>query len=224
MRPNTTLAVEAGLEIGNMKGIKVNEYLQTSDEHIYAVGDAIEFTHPLTGHTWLNYLAGPANRQARIVADNLVFGNKLTYEGAIGTSVAKVFDLTVAATGLPAKRLKQAGIDYLSATIHPMSHAGYYPGASPMTIKVVFSPGDGKLLGAQIVGYDGVDKRIDEFALVIKRGGTVSDLQAIEHAYAPPTHQLKTRQLWPDMWPKILSAAKCTRFTGANSATRICRR
>lgn len=191
VRPNTMLASDAGLELGDMKGIKVNDYLQTSDENIYAVGDAIEFRHPLTGMPWLNYLAGPANRQARIVADNMVFGNSSTYEGAIGTSVAKIFDLTVAATGLPAKRLRQFGIDYLSATIHPNSHAGYYPGALPMTIKVTFSPADGKLLGAQIVGYDGVDKRIDEFALVIKRGGTVYDLQAIEQAYAPPYSSAK---------------------------------
>ena len=191
VRPNTALAVDAGLELGEMKGIKVNGYLQTSDENIYAVGDAIEFRHPLTGMSWLNYLAGPANRQARIVADNMVFGNREAYEGAIGTSVAKVFDLTVAATGMPAKRLRQSGIDYLSATIHPNSHAGYYPGALPMSIKITFSPADGKLLGAQIVGYEGVDKRIDEFALVIKRGGTVYDLQSIEHAYAPPYSSAK---------------------------------
>ncbi len=191
VRPNSNLAADAGLELGAMKGIKVNEYLQTSNHNIYAVGDAIEFTHPLTGQPWLNYLAGPANRQARIVADNMVFGNKQTYEGAIGTSVAKVFDLTVATTGLPAKRLQQLGIEYLSATIHPNSHAGYYPGALPMSIKITFSPTDGKLYGAQIVGYDGVDKRIDQFALVIKNHGTIFDLQAIEHAYAPPYSSAK---------------------------------
>lgn len=191
VRPNTSLAQEAGLRLGEMKGIEVNEFLQTSDADVYAVGDAIEFAHPLTGKPWLNYLAGPANRQARIVADNMVFGNKLSYEGAIGTSVAKVFDLTVAATGLPAKRLKQFGINFLSATIHPNSHAGYYPGAKPMSIKITFSPENGKLFGAQIVGYDGVDKRIDEFALVIKRGGTIYDLQAVEQAYAPPYSSAK---------------------------------
>ena len=174
VRPNTSLATEAGLEIGEMRGIKVNDYLQTSDEHIYAVGDAIEFRHPLTDRPWLNYLAGPANRQARIVADNMVFGNKVTYEGAVGTSIAKIFDMTVAASGLPAKRLKQAGIDYLSATIHSGSHAGYYPDALQMSIKITFSPVNGKLLGAQIVGYNGVDKRIDEFSQVIKHNGTVS--------------------------------------------------
>ena len=191
VRPNTALALECGVELGEAKGIKVNGFLQTSDPDIYAVGDAIEYPHPITGKPWLNYLAGPANRQARIVADNMVLGNRQKYEGAIGTSVAKVFDLTVAATGLPAKRLKQFGIPFLSATIHPNSHAGYYPGALPMTIKITFSPTDGKLLGAQIVGYDGVDKRIDQFALVIKRGGSIYDLQAIEHAYAPPFSSAK---------------------------------
>lgn len=191
VRPNTELATGAGIELGEMRGIRVNDYLQTSDEHIYAVGDAIEFRHPITGKPWLNYLAGPANRQARIVADNMVFGNKLTYEGAIGTSIAKVFDLTVAASGLPAKRLKQAGIDYLSATIHPGSHAGYYPDALPMSIKITFSPADGKLLGAQIVGYDGVDKRIDELSQVIKHNGTIYDLMALEQAYAPPFSSAK---------------------------------
>ena len=191
VRPNTALAADAGLELGEMKGIKVDEHLQTSDGDIYAVGDAIEFPHPLTGKPWLNYLAGPANRQARIVADNMVFGNKETYEGAIGTSIAKVFDLTVAATGLPAKRLKTLGIDSLSATIHPSSHASYYPGALPMSIKILFAPESGRLLGAQIVGFDGVDKRIDELALAIKRGCTVKDLQSLEHAYAPPFSSAK---------------------------------
>ena len=191
VRPETRLAVESGIQLGEMKGIKVNQYLQTSDESIYAVGDAIEYPHPLTGKPWLNYLAGPANRQGRIVADNLVFGNKITYEGAIGTSVAKVFDLTVAATGLPAKRLKQMEIPYLSATIHSGSHAGYYPGSLQMDIKITFSPKDGKLYGAQVVGYTGVDKRIDEYALVIKRGGSVYDLVELEHAYAPPFSSAK---------------------------------
>lgn len=191
VRPNTALATSAGIELGPMRGIKVDEYLRTSDENIYAVGDAIEFAHPVIGETWLNYLAGPANRQARIIADNMVLGNSVKYEGAIGTSIAKVFDLTVAATGLPAKRLKKDGVDYYTATIHPSSHAGYYPDALPMTIKVIFSPTDGKLLGAQIVGYDGVDKRIDLMAQVIKSGGTIADLTRIEHAYAPPYSSAK---------------------------------
>lgn len=191
VRPNTMLASQAGIELGEMRGIKVNCFLQTSDENIYAVGDAIEYPHPITDKPWLNYLAGPANRQARIVADNMVFGNKIKYEGAIGTSIAKVFDLTVAATGMSAKRLKQLETEYLSATIHPSSHAGYYPDALPMSIKIVFAPKDGRLLGAQIVGFEGVDKRIDEFSQVIKNNGSIYNLMSLEHAYAPPYSSAK---------------------------------
>ena len=191
VKAQTSLAQEAGLKLGEMRGIYVNEYLQTSDEAIYAVGDAIEFPHPITGKPWLNFLAGPANRQARIVADNMVFGNTKKYEGSIGTSIAKVFDMTVASTGLPAKRLKQMEIPYLSATIHSGAHAGYYPGALQMNIKITFSPTDGRLYGAQIVGYDGVDKRIDQYALAIKNGATVEDLTRLEHAYAPPFSSAK---------------------------------
>ena len=191
VRAQTDLARDAGLKLGEMKGIYVNEYLQTSDDSVYAVGDAIEFPHPITGKSWLNFLAGPANRQARIVADNMVFGNTEIYEGSIGTSIAKVFDMTVASTGLPAKRLKQMGIAYLSATIHSGSHAGYYPGSLQMDIKITFSPTDGRLYGAQIVGYDGVDKRIDQYALAIKNGATVKDLTRLEHAYAPPFSSAK---------------------------------
>lgn len=191
VRPANALALKAGLATGQRGGITVNEYLRTSDANIYAVGDAIEFPHPIDEKPWMNYLAGPANRQARIVADNMVFGDKEKYEGAIGTSVAKVFDLTVAATGMAAKRLKHDGVPYLTATIHPNSHAGYYPGATPMTIKVIFSPDSGRLLGAQIVGYEGVDKRIDLFAQVIKNNGTISDLTRTEHAYAPPYSSAK---------------------------------
>ena len=191
VRPETRLAQEAGLKIGEARGIHVNEYLQTSDESVYAVGDAIEYPHPVTGKPWLNYLAGPANRQARIVADNMVYGNKVRYEGSVGTSIAKVFDLTVASTGVAAKRLKEMDIPYLSATVHSASHAGYYPGSSQTDIKIVFSPVDGRLYGAQIVGYEGVDKRIDEYAVVIKHGGTVYDLMELEHAYAPPFSSAK---------------------------------
>ena len=191
VRAETRLAQEAGLKLGEMRGIWVDAYLQTSDADIYAVGDAIEYPHPITGKPWLNFLAGPANRQARIVADNMVLGNRIHYEGAIGTSIAKVFDLTVASTGLPAKRLKQMGIPYLSATIHNGSHAGYYPGSLQMSIKITFSPTDGKLYGAQIVGYDGVDTRIDQYALAIKQGATVEQLTRLEHAYAPPFSSAK---------------------------------
>lgn len=191
VRAETRLAQAAGIRLGEMRGIWVDDYLQTSAQDVYAVGDAIEFPHPLTGKPWLNFLAGPANRQARIVADNMVMGNRVKYEGSIGTSIAKVFDLTVASTGLPAKRLKMMDIPYLSATIHSGAHAGYYPGSLQMDIKITFSPTDGKLYGAQIVGYDGVDKRIDQYALAIKTGATVADLTRLEHAYAPPFSSAK---------------------------------
>ena len=189
VRPSTKLATDAGIAVG--RGIQVNDYLQTSEPDVYAVGDAIEFRHPLTGQPWLNYLAGPANRQARIVADNMVFGNKVKYEGAIGTSIAKVFDLTVGATGLPAKRLKADGVSYETSTTWSSAHASYYPGASQLTTKLTFDPQTGKLFGAQCVGHEGVDKRIDQLALVIKHGGTVYDLQALEQAYAPPYNTAK---------------------------------
>lgn len=190
VRPETTLARAAGLVIGEAGGISVNDYLQTSDESIYAIGDAIEYRHPITGKPWLNYLAGPANRQGRIVADNIL-GAKISYEGAIGTSIAKVFDLTVATTGLPGKRLRQAEIAYASSTTHSSSHASYYPDATQMSIKITFDKETGKLYGAQIVGYDGVDKRIDEFALVIKHQGSIYDLMKLEQAYAPPFSSAK---------------------------------
>lgn len=190
VRPAVELAKEAGIELGE-RGIKVNAHLQTSAPDVYAVGDAIEFVHPLTGQPWLNYLAGPANRQARIVADNMVFGNRAEYEGAIGTSIAKVFDLTVASTGLPAKRLKQLGMAYAESVTSSSSHAGYYPGAFQMTIKITFHPESGQLLGAQIVGVDGVDKRIDVLAQMIKQQKTVADLVKIEQAYAPPFSSAK---------------------------------
>lgn len=191
VRPANKLAVDAGIKTGKRGGVVVDEYLRTSAPDVYAVGDVIEYPHPVNGEPWMNYLAGPANRQARIVADNMVLGDKVKYEGSVGTSVAKVFDYTVAATGMAAKRLKADGIPYLSATIHPNSHAGYYPGAIPMSIKVVFSPDSGRLLGAQVVGFEGVDKRIDMLAQVIKRGGRVTDLIETEHAYAPPYSSAK---------------------------------
>ena len=190
VRPETNLARAAGLTIGPAGGIAVNDYLQTSDESIYAIGDAIEYRHPITGKPWLNYLAGPANRQGRIAADNIL-GAKIAYEGSIGTSIAKVFDMTVASTGLPGKRLRVEGIDYMSSTIHPSSHAGYYPDAMPMSIKITFDKQTGRLYGGQIVGYDGVDKRIDELALVIKHEGTIYDLIKVEQAYAPPFSSAK---------------------------------
>lgn len=191
VRPDIQLAKTTDIQLGETGGIWVDEYLQTSVKDIYAVGDAIEFPHPITGKPWLNYLANPANRQGRIVADNMVFGNKYKYEGAIGTSIAKVFDMTVASTGLAGKKLKQLGIPYISSTTHSNSHAGYYPNALPLSIKLMFSPEDGRILGASVVGYDGVDKRIDQIALLIKKQGTINDLIELEHAYAPPYSSAK---------------------------------
>lgn len=186
VRPRTELATKAGIALGERGGIKVDAHFQTSAADVYAVGDAIEYPHPITGQPWLNYLAGPANRQARLVADAMVTGSSEPYEGSIGTSIAKVFDITVAATGLPAKALKQAGLPYQSATIHPSSHATYYPGAHQLTLKLTFDPKTGRIYGAQAVGIEGVDKRIDSIAQLIKNSGTVADLVKTEQAYAPP--------------------------------------
>lgn len=191
VRPETRLAASAGIKLGETGGIWVNDYLETSVKDIYAVGDAIEFPHPLTGKPYLNYLATPANRQGRIVADNMVFGETTKYEGALATSIAKVFDMTVASTGLAAKKLKQLGMEYLSTTTHSASHAGYYPHALPLSLKLTYHPTTGKLYGAQCVGYDGVDKRIDQIAMLIKKGGTIYDLMQTEHSYAPPYSSAK---------------------------------
>ena len=191
VRPETRLAKEAGLSLGTLGGIAINDYMQTSDPDIYALGDAVEVRHLVTGKPALIPLAGPANKQGRIVANNIVYGNRETYPGTMGTSIAKVFDLTVAAAGANAKLLKRERITYQSSYTHSASHAGYYPGAVPMSVKILFSPENGQLLGAQIVGFDGVDKRIEMFAQVIQRKGTVYDLATLEHAYAPPYSSAK---------------------------------
>lgn len=191
VRPEVKLAKDAGLQLGSMGGIKVDDYMQTSDTSVYALGDATEVFNPIINKHALVPLAGPANKQARIVADNILEGNKYTYKGTIGTSIAKVFDLTVAAAGASSKLLNREKIEHISSYTHGSSHAGYYPEALPLSIKIIFSPEDGRLLGAQVVGYDGVDKRIDLFAQVIKNGGTIYDLQEIEHAYAPPYSSAK---------------------------------
>jgi len=191
IKPDSFLAEQAGLDIGETRGIKVDKYLNTKDPDIYAVGDAIEFPSPITGKPTITYLAGPANKQGRICADNIVFGNNSEYKGAVGTAVAKVFDITVASTGVSEKVLHREGIEYKSCITHSSSHAGYYPGAAAMSLKILFSPKSGRLFGAQIVGYDGVDKRIDLMASVISRKGTIYDLTEIEHAYAPPYSSAK---------------------------------
>jgi NADPH-dependent 2,4-dienoyl-CoA reductase/sulfur reductase-like enzyme/rhodanese-related sulfurtransferase len=191
VRPDTKLAVNAGLKIGDAKGIYVNEYLQTSDPDIYAVGDAIEFKNPITGQSMPTYLAGPANKQGRICANNIVLGNKHRYGGAINTAIVKVFDMTVGVSGMASKQLHAAGIAHTVSTTHNGSHAGYYPGSQQMSIQIAFSPEDGKLLGAQVVGYDGADKRLDILAGVIKHNGTIYELTEFEHAYAPPYSSAK---------------------------------
>ena len=191
VRPDTRLASTAGLQLGSAKGILVNEFLQTSNADIYAVGDAIEFENPITHKSTVTYLAGPANKQGRICADNVALGNVRSYKGSINTAIVKVFDMTVGATGVASKHLTAAGIEHIVSTTHNGSHAGYYPGAKQMTIQIVFAPKGGRLLGAQIAGYEGVDKRLDVFASYIKQGKTIYDLIEFEHAYAPPYSSAK---------------------------------
>ncbi|OQB95945.1 MAG: Coenzyme A disulfide reductase [Spirochaetes bacterium ADurb.Bin110] len=191
VRPETTIAKAAGLETMRNGAILVNENLQTSDPTIYALGDAIAFPHPVLNMAMPVPLAGPANKQARVVADNIAKGpGTRKWHGAIGTSIAKVFDITVATAGVAEKLLKKNNIPCMSIITHGSSHASYYPGAQPLTIKTIFTP-DGTLLGAQVVGYDGVDKRIDLIADYIRRKAKVAELGEIEHAYAPPFSSAK---------------------------------
>ena len=185
VKPEVKLAKEAGLEIGPHGGIKVNEYLQTSDPYIYAVGDAIEVKEFITGEETTIPLAGPANRQGRIVADNIC-GRKVPYRGTLSTVILKVFDLTVAASGANEKTLKMKNMAYEKIYLHPFDHATYYPGATQMHIKVLFDLNNGNILGAQIIGKNGVDKRIDVLATSIRGEMTVYDLQYLDLAYSPP--------------------------------------
>jgi NADPH-dependent 2,4-dienoyl-CoA reductase/sulfur reductase-like enzyme/rhodanese-related sulfurtransferase len=186
VRPESTLAKMAGLRIGERGGIWVNEFLQTSDPAIYAAGDAIETKNLVTGKYGITPLAGPANKQGRLIADNIVLGNRRKFEGTIGTGIAKVFDLAVGSTGANEKLLRAEGIPFETVLIHPGSHAGYYPGAQTVTLKLLYSPVDGRILGAQAVGREGVDRRLDVLALAVHKGLTVSDLEEYEHVYAPP--------------------------------------
>ncbi len=185
VKPENTLAKDAGLEIGALGGIRVNEHMQTNDPTIYAVGDAVEVKDVVTQQWALIPLAGPANRMGRIVADNL-FGMHSTYNGTQGTAVLRVFQLVAGCTGANEKTCTRLGLEYESIHLHPTSHAGYYPGAHPIALKVLFNPTTGKLLGAQAVGKDGVDKRIDVFATALAAGFTMDDLAELELAYAPP--------------------------------------
>lgn len=185
VRPDTTLAKEAGLTIGEKGGIKVNEFLRTSDPHIWAIGDAIEVQDFVTKEQVLIPLAGPANRQGRIVAEN-IFGEPTKYPGTCGTSILRLFDFSVASTGANEKTLRRLNLQYDAVYLHPPAHATYYPGAHRLAMKILFHPENGKLLGAQIIGKDGVDKRIDVLATALKAGMTVHDLEDLELAYAPP--------------------------------------
>ncbi|WP_172563047.1 FAD-dependent oxidoreductase [Vibrio furnissii] len=185
VRPETKLAAGAGLHIGALGGIETNESLQTSDPSIYAVGDAIEEKDFVTGQSTLVPLAGPANRQGRMAADNML-GRSETYQGTQGTAICKIFDLAVASTGKNEKQLKRAGIAYEKVYVHTASHASYYPGAEIVSFKMLFDPTSGKIFGAQAVGKDGIDKRIDVMAVAQRAGMTVEQLQHLELTYAPP--------------------------------------
>ncbi|CAK1691859.1 NADPH-dependent 2,4-dienoyl-CoA reductase/sulfur reductase-like enzyme [Vibrio crassostreae] len=185
VRPETKLAKEAGLQIGELGGIYTNEMMQTSDPSIYAVGDAVEEKDFVTGAQTLVPLAGPANRQGRMAADNML-GRSETYQGTQGTAICKIFDLAVASTGKNEKQLKRDGVEYEKVYVHTASHASYYPGAQVVSFKMLFDPKTGKILGAQAVGKDGVDKRIDIMAVAQRAGMTVDQLQHLELTYAPP--------------------------------------
>ncbi len=193
VKPNSSLAKAAGLSLNARGGVQVDEYLRTSEPDIYAVGDVIEVNHLVTGEKTMIPLAGPANKQARICADNIT-GSQKTYQGSMGTSVAQVFDLTAAAVGLNEKALlasgRKKGTDYETVVINQKSHAGYYPQATPITLKLLFEK-EGKILGAQAVGQDKVDKRIDTIATAMSMGGTTENLAKLELAYAPPFSSAK---------------------------------
>jgi len=185
VKPEVKLARDAGLKIGERGGIVVDAHMQTSDPDIYAVGDAVEVSDFVSGRAALIPLAGPANRQGRIAADN-IFGRNSTYRSTQGTAICKVFNLAIGMTGMSEKALKRAGMAYEKVYVHPAAHASYYPGASPISLKLLFNPSDGKILGVQAVGAHGVDKRIDVLATAMRAGMTVFDLQDLELSYAPP--------------------------------------
>lgn len=190
VKPETKLAKDAGLQLGATGGILVNEFLQTSNENIYAVGDAIEVSHYIDKKKVLIPLAWPANRQGRIVADNITLGHRYKYSGSLGSSILKFFELTIASTGLNEKFLKRNEIPYKTAIVTRGHHAGYYPGAKNIVLKLIFNP-DGKIFGAQAVGEQGVEKRIDVIATAIKGNLSVYDLPEIEITYAPPYNSAK---------------------------------
>lgn len=188
--PDTALAKSAGLALGTKDSILVNDRMETSEPDVYAVGDAVEVKHFVTGNKALISLAGPANKQGRIAADNICGGNSV-FRGSQGSSVIKLFDMTAAATGINERSAKAAGMDYDRIVLSPASHAGYYPGGMVMTMKVLYEKETQRLLGAQIVGYEGVDKRIDVLATAIRAGMRAADLADLDLAYAPPYSSAK---------------------------------
>ena len=225
VQPESKLASDAGLETNNRGAIRVNDHLQTSDPSIYAIGDAIEVKDVVSGNPTQIPLAGPANRQGRIVANNIA-GIPTTYRGTLGTAIIRVFEWTAACTGASAKSLTRSKIPFKCAYLHPNSHAGYYPGAHPIHMKILFSPKDGKILGAQAVGMDGADKRIDVIATGMHHGATLDDLVDYELCYAPPfgsakdavniagmvgqNHQRKLVEIihWREVPSKVASGAR----------------
>ena len=185
VRPSTKLAIDAGLELGPHGGIKVDSHMATSDPHIWAAGDVVETPHPVLPGTYLTPLAGPANRQGRVAADNIC-GRDSVYPPTQATSIVKIFDMVVGGTGATERQLTRAGIPFRAVHVHPSGHAGYYPGTAMMHIKALFDPETGRILGAQVSGFDGVDKRLDTLAIAVRQSMTVFDLEHVELAYAPP--------------------------------------
>ncbi len=190
VKPETRLAASAGIKLGPQGGIAVDDRMRTSNPAIFAVGDAVEVRDRVTGAIGRVPLAGPANRQGRVVAD-VISGRDTRYRGTLGTSIVKVFGLAAASTGLSEKAAQRNNIPYEKAVIHSKSHAGYYPGAEQLMLKILFHPGDGGLLGAQVVGRESVDKRIDVLATALAAGWTVYDLEDLDLAYAPPFSSAK---------------------------------
>ncbi len=230
VRPATGLAEAAGVELGPRGGIKVDAHLRTSVPDVYAAGDAIEVEHLVLPDSWLIPLAGPANRQGRVVADNLC-GRETTFPAVQGTGIVKVFDMVAGGTGANERQLAAAGIPYERVHLHPSGHAGYYPGTRQMHLKVLFSPDDGRLLGAGVIGFDGVDKRLDVLATALRGGMTVYDLEELELGYAPPFGSAKdpvnmagflganllrgdVRLWYPEQYPTILEGARLVDVRG----------
>lgn len=190
VKADTKLAKTANLKIGDAGGIVVDEFFQTSEKNIYAIGDVIEYQHLISGKSYCNYLAGQANKQARLLADHFA-GSQKPYRGSVGTAIAKIFNMTIAAAGLSEKKLRQLSMPFQTSITHTASHASYYPDSQQVTIKLNYHPTTGQLYGGQVVGAEGVDKRTDLIAAVLSQKGTIWDLMDIEHAYAPPFSSAK---------------------------------